>query len=91
MADRAANIAVIGAGIVGLSCAERLSRSTDSVVVVDPSPPGRMTSWGNMGAMAFGEVIPMARPAMIAQAGFASVRAEPILGGLVAIHSGWKV
>lgn len=29
--------------------------------------------------------------AMIAQAGFASVRIEPILGGLVAIHSGWKI
>jgi len=29
--------------------------------------------------------------AMIARAGFANVRAEPILGGMVAIHSGWKV
>jgi len=29
--------------------------------------------------------------AMIARAGFANVKAEPILGGLVAIHSGWKV
>ena len=29
--------------------------------------------------------------AMIGQAGFAQVRAEPILGGLVAIHSGWKI
>ncbi|HEX7871957.1 MAG TPA: class I SAM-dependent methyltransferase [Sphingobium sp.] len=28
--------------------------------------------------------------AMIADAGFAQVKAEPILGGLVAIHSGWK-
>jgi demethylmenaquinone methyltransferase/2-methoxy-6-polyprenyl-1,4-benzoquinol methylase len=28
---------------------------------------------------------------MIAEAGFARVKAEPILGGLVAIHSGWKV
>ncbi|WP_443969897.1 class I SAM-dependent methyltransferase [Sphingobium sp. CR28] len=28
---------------------------------------------------------------MIADAGFAQVKAEPILGGLVAIHSGWKV
>jgi demethylmenaquinone methyltransferase/2-methoxy-6-polyprenyl-1,4-benzoquinol methylase len=28
---------------------------------------------------------------MITGAGFARVRAEPILGGLVAIHSGWKV
>jgi demethylmenaquinone methyltransferase/2-methoxy-6-polyprenyl-1,4-benzoquinol methylase len=29
--------------------------------------------------------------AMIEKAGFAQVRAEPILGGLVAIHSGWKI
>ncbi|MEA3040867.1 MAG: demethylmenaquinone methyltransferase / 2-methoxy-6-polyprenyl,4-benzoquinol methylase [Sphingomonadales bacterium] len=29
--------------------------------------------------------------AMIARAGFSNVKAEPILGGLVAIHSGWKV
>jgi demethylmenaquinone methyltransferase/2-methoxy-6-polyprenyl-1,4-benzoquinol methylase len=29
--------------------------------------------------------------AMIAKAGFARVKAEPILGGLVAIHSGWKL
>ncbi len=28
---------------------------------------------------------------MIGQAGFANVKAEPILGGLVAIHSGWKI
>jgi len=35
---------------------------------------------------------PMERfSAMIARAGFARVRAEPILGGLVAIHSGWKI
>ncbi len=27
---------------------------------------------------------------MIGEAGFTQVRAEPILGGLVAIHSGWK-
>jgi demethylmenaquinone methyltransferase/2-methoxy-6-polyprenyl-1,4-benzoquinol methylase len=29
--------------------------------------------------------------AMIRQAGFARTRVEPIMGGLVAIHSGWKV
>jgi demethylmenaquinone methyltransferase/2-methoxy-6-polyprenyl-1,4-benzoquinol methylase len=28
---------------------------------------------------------------MITAAGFANVKAEPILGGLVAIHSGWKI
>ena len=29
--------------------------------------------------------------AMIREAGFARVKVEPILGGLVAIHSGWKI
>jgi len=29
--------------------------------------------------------------AMIRAAGFVQVKAEPIFGGLVAIHSGWKV
>jgi demethylmenaquinone methyltransferase / 2-methoxy-6-polyprenyl-1,4-benzoquinol methylase len=29
--------------------------------------------------------------AMITDAGFVQVKAEPILGGLVAIHSGWKI
>lgn len=28
---------------------------------------------------------------MIGKAGFAQVKAEPVLGGLVAIHSGWKI
>ena len=28
---------------------------------------------------------------MIAEAGFANTKVEPIMGGLVAIHSGWKV
>jgi hypothetical protein len=28
---------------------------------------------------------------MIAEAGFEQTRAEPILGGLVCIHSGWKI
>jgi demethylmenaquinone methyltransferase / 2-methoxy-6-polyprenyl-1,4-benzoquinol methylase len=29
--------------------------------------------------------------AMIRKAGFTRTRVEPILGGLVAIHSGWKI
>jgi len=28
---------------------------------------------------------------MIAEAGFIRTKVEPIMGGLVAIHSGWKV
>ena len=30
-------------------------------------------------------------PAMIGEAGFVNAKVEPILGGLVAIHSGWKI
>ena len=29
--------------------------------------------------------------AMIGEAGFVNAKVEPILGGLVAIHSGWKI
>ena len=29
--------------------------------------------------------------AMIAEAGFVQTKVEPMLGGLVAIHSGWKI
>jgi demethylmenaquinone methyltransferase/2-methoxy-6-polyprenyl-1,4-benzoquinol methylase len=29
--------------------------------------------------------------AMVAEAGFARAAAEPMLGGLVTIHSGWKI
>lgn len=69
MTTRSANVVIVGAGVVGLACAERLSRSTDGIMLIDPAPPGTRASWGNMGALAFGEIIPMARPAMIAQAG----------------------
>ncbi len=35
---------------------------------------------------------PMPRfEAMIGEAGFVNTRVEPIMGGLVAIHSGWKI
>jgi demethylmenaquinone methyltransferase/2-methoxy-6-polyprenyl-1,4-benzoquinol methylase len=34
---------------------------------------------------------PNAFRAMVAEAGFAQAAAEPILGGLVTIHSGWKI
>jgi demethylmenaquinone methyltransferase/2-methoxy-6-polyprenyl-1,4-benzoquinol methylase len=29
--------------------------------------------------------------AMIGEAGFVNTKVEPIMGGLVAIHSGWKI
>ena len=38
-----------------------------------------------------GEIGTRLRPERVDQAGFVRTRAEPILGGLVAIHSGWKI
>ncbi len=34
---------------------------------------------------------PGAFKAMVAEAGFVRAAAEPMLGGLVTIHSGWKI
>ena len=34
---------------------------------------------------------PAAFKAMVMEAGFVSAAAEPMLGGLVTIHSGWKI
>ena len=34
---------------------------------------------------------PEAFKAMVAEAGFVRAAAEPMLGGLVTIHSGWKI
>ena len=34
---------------------------------------------------------PNAFKAMVAEAGFVRAAAEPMLGGLVTIHSGWKI
>ncbi|WP_119462876.1 NAD(P)/FAD-dependent oxidoreductase [Rhodospirillaceae bacterium SYSU D60014] len=62
-------IIIVGAGIVGLSVALALSTRARDVALIDPEPPGSQTSWGNMGALAFGEVLPLARPDVIRQAG----------------------
>lgn len=48
-ADGARSVIVVGAGIVGVSCAWHLQRRGYSVVVVDREVPGNATSWGNAG------------------------------------------
>lgn len=52
-------IAVIGAGIVGVSTALILQSEGHEVMVIDPKPPGTGTSFGNAGAIAVGSVYPM--------------------------------
>lgn len=63
-------IAVLGAGITGVACAEWLRRDGHEVVLVDrvePGDPGQ-TSYGNAGVLAAGSVIPVPVPGLLAKA-----------------------
>ena len=58
-------IAVIGAGVVGLAIAHRLARAGHEVVVLDPNPPGSGASYGNAGTIADYAVQPVGTPAVL--------------------------
>ncbi|HEY9568125.1 MAG TPA: FAD-binding oxidoreductase [Thalassobaculum sp.] len=55
-------IVVVGAGIVGVATGLHLQREGHSVTLVDPTPPGRGTSFGNAGSIAVGSVYPTGSP-----------------------------
>jgi glycine/D-amino acid oxidase-like deaminating enzyme len=57
-----AEVAVIGAGFVGLSCAWWLMRDGHEVVLFDPLGPGEGTSYGNAGTFANYACIPVNNP-----------------------------
>lgn len=56
---------VIGAGIIGLAIAYRLTQAGQSVLILDAKGMGEGASSGNAGAFAFADVEPMASPAML--------------------------
>jgi len=55
-------VAVVGAGIVGLSCALWLQIKGFSVILIDPEKPGSGTSYGNAGTIADYGCIPVNNP-----------------------------
>ena len=57
-------IAVVGSGIVGVSCALYLQRDGHQVTIVDPKLPGTATSYGNAGGIVTGAVMPNSTPAL---------------------------
>ncbi len=60
-----AEVAVLGAGVVGLAIALRLARAGREVALVDPAPPGSGASWGNAGTIADYAVMPVGTPEVL--------------------------
>lgn len=57
-------VAVVGAGMVGVSCALALQQKGLSVTLIDRSPPGSETSHGNAGVLTPSSLIPFNNPTL---------------------------
>ncbi|WP_213958163.1 FAD-dependent oxidoreductase [Variovorax sp. dw_954] len=57
-------VAILGAGIVGVSCALELQRRGFDVTLLDRSAPGRETSHGNAGVLASSSLVPFNNPGL---------------------------
>ena len=57
-------VAVLGAGIVGISCALHLARRGFKVTLVDRREPGSETSFGNSGVIGRASITPLGQPAI---------------------------
>lgn len=64
---RTTDIAILGAGVIGLAIAERLAAEGRAVVLVDPAPPGMGASFGNAGTIAEYAVMPVGTPDVLRQ------------------------
>lgn len=59
------DIAVIGAGMVGVSCAHFLQRDGHRVTLYDPNEPGSGASFGNAGMISQSSVMPSSTPGLV--------------------------
>jgi len=60
-----ASVAVVGAGIIGLSVAANLQRMGVTTTVFDALPPGTSTTYGNAGMISVAAITPVAMPGML--------------------------
>ena len=63
--SRVLDVAVIGAGIVGVAAASWLQRDGHRVTLVDPAPPGQGASFGNAGCFSPSSIVPLSAPGML--------------------------
>lgn len=61
-AEMQSKIVVLGAGMVGVSCALELQARGAQVTLIDRREPGRETSYGNAGVVARGSLLPFNNP-----------------------------
>ncbi|WP_196259803.1 FAD-dependent oxidoreductase [Pelagibacterium limicola] len=62
------DVCVVGAGIIGLSIAFRLTEAGRTVLIVDRKGMAAETSAGNAGALAFADIEPLASPGIMLKA-----------------------
>ncbi|MFA6964474.1 NAD(P)/FAD-dependent oxidoreductase [Bosea sp. (in: a-proteobacteria)] len=58
---------VLGAGMVGVSCALSLQKRGFAVTLIDRREPGRETSYGNAGVLAASSIVPLNNPSLYAK------------------------
>ena len=58
------DVAVLGAGIVGVSAGIAAQQRRLSVVVIDRREPGSETSYGNAGILSSGSILPLNKPSL---------------------------
>ncbi|MGC2776274.1 MAG: FAD-dependent oxidoreductase, partial [Bradyrhizobium sp.] len=63
--QQAADVVVLGAGIVGVSSAYAIRERGLSVVLVDRKAPGEETSYGNAGILSSGSILPLNKPSLL--------------------------
>ena len=61
-------VAIVGAGIVGVSTAVWLQREGHDVILIDKAGPGEGTSYGNGGVLASVAVVPVTGPGLMKKA-----------------------
>src|SRR5690606_1598416 len=62
-----ADVVIVGAGVIGVSCAFALQVAGRSVLVLDRKGVAEETSAGNAGAFAFSDIVPLATKGMLAK------------------------